>query len=450
MSVEHLNAWSIESTCLGVDADGMGIRVVRAVRRGPWRRWVPVDPAAAQAEGRRHPIPIAAGLSPRECLTRWVTVPLAVAHKARRVLPSLLDVDLPFPLEGCEWGVAAWERGESQTHRGLAVAARRVDVTRRIEELKQAGFEPDLLDAESLALWTQAATECGPASGWRIVAHLGSDRLTCVMGRDARWFSAYVTQQPEGGILINGLKSVLGDSGEPVEWIWTGPGLAPGGALRPARPVLEAVFPGRSREVEQPAYFLARALAFRALSPSRYPCNLRAGGLMSEPHRRRHHRRRLRAALGLAAGAALLFAANGYWRLGMVRADQALQRRITAEAGELVGRSVAREKGQEIRLAERAIQSRRESEAYFDRAFQPGATEALQGFLKASGAGEVAIEEAVWEGDALTVRGVAPDAEACERWVRALREAGFPGSWERREGGGSGRLAFLFKGEPRP
>ena len=33
--------------------------------------------------------------------SRWLTAPYARPAKARRVFPSLLDIQLPFPLEGC-------------------------------------------------------------------------------------------------------------------------------------------------------------------------------------------------------------------------------------------------------------------------------------------------------------------------------------------------------------
>ncbi len=449
MNPDLLRAWAVSRVCLGVDAGGRTTRVVRAVRRGPWRAWAPMDlPAAVQAATARRGAPaVASGLSPRECLARWVEVPLADRGKARRVLPSLLDVDLPFPLETCEWGIAALERRTPTACRGLAVAARREDLVRRIDELKTAGFDPDLLDSEALALWTQARQECGTASGLRIVAQVGEERLTCVAGRKAEWLSAYATLQPRGGALVNWVKSLLSGPAESVEWVWCGSGLRSQGEMGACRSDLEAQFPGPSREVEHPEYFLARAYAFRALAPDALPCNLRSGVLTAGRHLRRQTRRRLRLWAASGGLALLLMALNLAWRSEMKGANDALQRRITAEAASLAGRPLTREKGVEVRVAERAIQARGPAYLPFERALSPSILKSVELLLDLAAAQSIQIEEANLEGNKPTVLGLGPDWETCEQFARRLTAAGFPGRLERRDGAPSGRVGFQIKPE---
>jgi len=449
MNPEILRAWAVSRICLGVDAGGREIRVVRAVRRGPWRVWAPMElSSAVQAAGAARGAPaVAAGLSPRECLARWVEVPLADRGKARRVLPSLLDVDLPFPLETCEWGVAAMERATPITCRGLALAARREDITRRIDDLKAAGFDPDILDSEALALWTQARQECGPATAWRMVAQAGDDRLTCVVGHGTAWVAAYTTLQPQSGALVNWLKSVLPVPNEAVEWIWCGSGLRGQGGTGACRPDLEARFPGPSREVDRPEYFLARAYAFRALAPDALPCNLRSGVLTAVRHQRRHERRRLQLWLALGVVALLWVVLNLVWRHEINGVNDALQHRITSEAGVLAGRPLTREKGMEVRMAERAVQARGPAYLPFERALAPPILGSLSTLLQLAGAQSIQIEELNLEGKVVTLTGSGPDWETCEKFAQRLVEAGYRNHIERRDAAPAGRVGFLLKPE---
>lgn len=445
MNPESTQAWAVGHVCLGVDAGERDVRVVRAVCWGPWRSWAPVERSAA---GRMAgTLPVAAGLSTRECLARWIEVPLAQRAKARRVLPSLLDVDLPFPLESCEWGLAALDRTAAKTCRGLAVAARREDLVRRIQDLQAAGLDPDILDSEALAIWTQARQECGVPGAWRIVAQAGADRLTCVVGRNENWVAAFSTLQPQSGALVNWLKSVLPDPADALEWIWAGGGLRDPAGVGRCRGDLEARFSGLSREVERPEYFLARALAFRALSPAALPCNLRSGELTSARHRRRHALRALRGWLTLGLAAGLLVGLNGAWRHEIEAANAALQSRIIREAGALAGRSLAREKGVEVRLAERAVQARAADYLPFERALAAPVLVSVKTVLDLAGALSIQLETAQVEGTAVTLAGSGPDWGACEQFSRRLAEAGFRGRLERRDPSPAGRVGFHIKPE---
>lgn len=82
----------------GVDLVADRLLVVPAVRRGRSGHWE--NPISSAPTGWRPPrdAVVVGCLLQRESFTRWLTVPLAAAAKARRVLPSLLDIELPFSL----------------------------------------------------------------------------------------------------------------------------------------------------------------------------------------------------------------------------------------------------------------------------------------------------------------------------------------------------------------
>ncbi len=82
------------SVAFGIDFSASKSVIVRAVGRGRRVRFEALPALPEQVE-------CAAALPTYECFARRIVAPLASAEKARKVLPSLLDVQLPFPIEKC-------------------------------------------------------------------------------------------------------------------------------------------------------------------------------------------------------------------------------------------------------------------------------------------------------------------------------------------------------------
>ena len=86
-----------------------------------------------------------------QTVVRCLRAPFASPRKAAKVWASLLDVDLPFPVESaaCFYGAPRLDHGSTVA---VAAAIRKSDLAALGEACRAAGFEPTHCDAEALAL----------------------------------------------------------------------------------------------------------------------------------------------------------------------------------------------------------------------------------------------------------------------------------------------------------
>jgi hypothetical protein len=438
-------AWG--GRCFGVDLDGDRIYAVKALRRYGRIRCQAVewrDPQV-QAECRRARSATAGLLLQRESLLRWVPAQFNRLGKARRIFPSLLDIQLPFPLEECEFLFPVAQRVPGGGVRGLAVLARRPDIEQRLAALQAKDVDPLFLDQESLALWEQslrAAPPDGSGVALRVVVYLGSERVTVVAGRGrdvagATSMGAWQVEQ-----VLRFVRALLAaESTAAISWFWAGPRASDRALIDAAQEALARELTCTFTVHADPAHFLARAAAIRALGRTAAPCNLRRGARL-HPRLLGLRRRQSMKLAGacLAAGLALCALQVG-WRASLERQLAALQSRINAGAAEIVGAATL-QRGLEVLQVGRALEARAPAYAPFLRATEPSLTVKLQNLLQAAQELALDLETLDVREDAVAARGTAGDWERCEQWVRRLTDLGYRARAERLEGGTEGRLRF--------
>ncbi|MCX7010462.1 MAG: hypothetical protein NTY53_25005, partial [Kiritimatiellaeota bacterium] len=225
---------------------------------------------------------LAAALPATEGFARWIETPLIAADKTLKVLPALLDVQLPFPLETCLYDFCNLHAGAGKNFRAFACAARRTDVEARLAQHRVLGLDPALLTHEGLVLWRQALAEIPlMPKALRVVAYLGDGRTTLAVGSGADGgelislhgirLGADELAPPDAPAVrqwagrVNQLLHALpaGADGEPVQWLWCGPGAEAAAPLEAALAQGDRV---RFKQLAEPALFLARALALAALA----------------------------------------------------------------------------------------------------------------------------------------------------------------------------------------
>ncbi len=460
------------STSYGVDAGEGFTAVVRAVRstRGSVFTTVcegrgPADDArvrSAAAElalaGSQRTAVTAAAMPARESVVRRIDVPLPSIARARRVLPSLLDVQLPFRLEDCASAYPDLRRLPGGRVRALAVAAPREAVARRLDALREAGFDPMILDAEAPALWDRALAEHRPAGdNVRVVAHAAPDRLVLAVGRGTELETVITLREPlrapvqEDGAgawsaALQRARQALG-RGDAAEWIWTGPLAKESGDVLDAFERDLSAGPGVTWiRSDSPGTFLARALAARAIDGTAADCNLRTG----------EHEHAGLSAWGASSGrrAAILCIVAGLalavFQIALVAwiddRGAAVQTRLEQEASR-IGRLSRVQRGQEVRMAKEAVQKRMAALAPVTRMFQPSVTPRLAGILRVAAASGVTIEVVELSDAAVKVEGTSPNRDACSRIDDFLRLQGYKTQVRRREAGEDGRVPFAVQGD---
>jgi len=456
-------------TAYGIDWSDDCLTIVRQSRGAPpetlFARPPDADPAALAdlagqitAEVARGRAVSAAAMPAAESFTRWLQTPLRSVAKARKVLPSLLDIQLPFPLESCVCQfLECRPSAAGGAIEALAVAARGAHLEAWLDRLRALGLDPVVLDHEALALWTQSRAEApGEAGVPRIVALLAGRHAVLAVGQGDDYRGALGVRLESGaagprqlaGRVSQFLRAQLPPADErPFEWYWVGAGAEDKTVLAAWLAALDE--PGRYAFARhaQPAAFLARALAARALEPGLFRCNLRAGGAAEHPQtRRRDARRQIRAAVSALLAGLFLCAISVGWRAWLAWRTDAAQAQLSGLAARLTGMPRV-PRGQEVMLVGRALDENATRLQPFLDALRPGAEELLYALAGAAASNRLFVEELALLGGRLTVRGSAPDWERAEALVACAREQGWRVELERQEAGADERVPFVVKGE---
>lgn len=438
------------SVARGVDLSGGRAITVEAKRR---RRGALFRSAEATSAA-----PCAAALPIHAAFLRRLATPLQSMDKARRVLPSMLDIELPFPLESCAHAFLDLARTPQGNVETLAVAARMEDVAAHLERQRAAGFNPTTIEHEAVALWRQSVEEAPIAhSQRRILIYLSEDRIGLVSGGGSGLETAtglrlgaheLLDPQSSGARRLALWCRTQREKHPDDIWhlAWCGPG-----ADRPElRAALAAILTGgaelKNITHREPAAFLARGLAAGLVSGASAEGNLRQGAL-AHPDIAAASRRQSRGRwIGLGAAALLLIAVNLAWMHHLTRARDQWQERLYAEA-RLVAGTDRLPRGQELLTAERALESQAAGWTLFQHAMEPGAQVVLAQLLRAATPYDMTFHNLIIRPQSLVIHGTAGDWSHGERLSAALAGNGWKTQLERSDAGADERVHFTLKGD---
>ena len=460
------------NTCYGLDLSASRLVVVKSTRRGgrvessvvcdqpPGA--VPADVLEAiKGDVAKGQAATAACMPSSESFVRWLQTPLASRAKARKIAPSLLDIQLPFPLEECAHDIVRFREADDGKFDVLAVAARTQDIAARLAAFGQAGIEPMKLDHEALALWSQGLREI-PAerNALRVIAFTGGAHSTLVVGRGADFASAYSIRAGAAELgAANSeaarrfiqraqqlLRAQAPEAGAPpVQWVWVGApvSISFARALEEGlQPLGEINFPA----ARDPGRFLARAVAEGVLDGGSLSCNFRRGELVHPEETRHRGRQKSRAAAALLAAGLLLCGLNAGWRIFLARQKDAAEQQMTAIARQL-SQTDRIPRGQEVLVAERAAREQTPLVAPFVQAFEPSLTALIGGIVELAQKQAMAIEHLSLKSDAVIIRGAAGEWSRCELLAGLLRERGFATDIQRQDAGADERVHFTIKAQ---
>ena len=451
--------------CYGIDPEGPDHGIVRAVQsrgRVSCSTVDSSDPLFRQDVARG--VPCATCLSSRESFARWIEAPFSSPAKAAKVFPTLLDIQLPFPLESCSYAFLSPTRTDRKTTRALAVAARLSDIEKSIEPFKTRGTDPAVLDQEALALWTQSVREIPPAAGKeparRLLVHLGLDHATLVIGRGATFLNAHPMKTASADQIGRLLRAHLaGESpapaGEPAarrtdaastQWVWAGTGAADPQAVAALHSALAAAWPGTSQIHAEPATFLARAIAVRALLPGPLRCNLRAGPLVHPLIARRTRGQTVKAALLCLAAGLFLCAANVSYQVLIQRKEARIDQALVALRDRVAGFRVGAAKGEQARrIVQEAVTKREAALRPFRRAFEPSLGRVVLGLLEAGARQRLRFDVMSLSREDVTLGGAGPAWNSAEPLIPLLLKEGYKvGPLKRKDALDDGRIPFTI------
>ncbi len=437
-------------TVIGV-ALGNGGRVaaVRGERRGRRVLCMAVDrdeAAKMVSEG----VPCVGHMSARQTIARWFEAPFESKWKARRVIPTLVDIHLPFALEDSCHVVIPGRKGLSGRCRYLAIAARVMDIRRRIEELAAAGFEPAVLDHEGLSLWSHSIAERKPSSNGvvRIVVNADGDSSALAFGTPSEFLSVHSwrTSDPASAArIVRACRMALSASDLKAEWAWCGPDVADAAFVEKAREALAGEWSGSYFVHDDPAFFLSRALASRSLSDGPFRCNLRVGPFVHEVIAARERRVTARSAVALCGVSLFLLGAALCARLLVSRAEAELDRTFSAIASDAAGFPVVGRGQHALKIVEDSLTRRQHEWLPFVNRAGPSLLDLLGPITREASSNSLQIVSLNLDRTKISMSGIGRDWLGCERMAAFLRDLGYQPRLDRKDAGADGLVPFAIE-----
>lgn len=446
----HVDLPSVQ-TAYGVDVSDRFVSVARVARTrsglryetllsvtttDPVREMLPVlrELQGDFSEGRGvmvAALPVSAGS------TRWLTAPFASTAKARRVLPALLDIELPLPLESCVSGFLDLHVVDGKTE-ALAIAAPRTTIEKRLTQLQEWKIDPHVLDHEGLALWKHhCRLRPGTVKGLHVLVYLGVDRTVWCAGEGEMFLTAQANQIGRERLSsddsaaeawcdrgLRFLRSCPGTAASqsiPVHWV--GPGAADKSLLTNLQAGLMDL-PVAHYLHEQPDVFLASALAANLVTGGQDSINFRTG---ADAHpvvlqlRRRCFRR---MAIAMVAAAFVLAVLNLAVVWGIQSRFAAADARIGLLAREITGLSNLPRR-QEVILAQRSMEAKAEALEPIRAHFEAPVGMDLNGVLANAKENDWIIQSLQLTPRTVQIRGSAPSQSLIRSFEASLRQSGW-------------------------
>ena len=456
------------SIAYGIDYAGSDCTIVRAKKRGRTAGFETLvagkpasDPAVASAlsaiaaEQQQGRAIVAAAAPTQDSVIRLLQTPFPSLTKARAVLPSLLDVQLPFPLEqcACHFILAPGSRGEPIRATAVAIPSERLGEW--IDQLRRAGTDPDIIDAEAIALWRYARQQyVSESSRGHAIVYLGHDRTAVVYGRGdepSASFGARTGWRDDAGSapldkLTVRIRQFLagavgtGSNTDP-DFIVCGPRARHGAAGLMERLEIPT---DRYRLTEHAESWYARALATAALHPDPWSVNLRTGSL-EHPNQTRRGQRSDRTRHLVLRLAAIVLIAVSLGVSALVRRHHAdLQLRVQSAARALTGAPMI-PRGQELFLVDQFIASAAEQFLPYQRWLEPTAYPRFADLLTSAHQAQQRLETVSVRADTVLVRGSGVDWNDPDRLALPMQRDGWVVEIERAEAGRDERVHYTVR-----
>jgi len=456
-------------TAYGAETSPGRIVWVRALRRGVPQILLVSDPDSDEArrllqsvtrEVEKGAAILALSAPASQTVIRPLRAPFASVKKAGKVWASLLDVELPFPVESalCRYSEARVENGGTTA---IAAAIRRSDLDAFDDAAQASGFSFTHCDAEALALWSQQGVEAPPVRNElpRAVVWLGHDHVTISRGRGTTFMAAHVlrsspmAESEEGQrafetLWATRMRQILfahlteSEATEMDLW-WAGPGAEDEKRVARLRQALPSDIPLRQETHRQPTSFLARALAHRAMDGN--GVNFKSGERMHPAVRRKQTQGLKRAYVAVVAAASLVLLLNGAESMLRTHHIVSVQRQLTEAAQSITGQPVPH--GQETLLVERAISRRDEETQPFRNALDADGVEGrFAHVLEEATALDIEISRLSLSPLVLSINGSATSIQAIEGLAERLRAKDWTVQSDTPGQTPEGRQRFILKG----
>ena len=428
--VKSSSSWP--KVCYGIDLSSSESVVVRAEKkRGKvsWNRAEINNTTLAKAVGDQAVSAVC--LSARDSLTRRLEAPFSSRSKALRVFPTLLDIQLPFSIEDCQYNFFDYRKTDSGTMEALAVAATKENINSKIVSVKEIGFDTEIIDIEGLATWSQILKETSlQDSGYendlmRAVLILNGDLSSLTIGRGEYFLNSYGLRSTDVKRVIRQVKAHLLKSDEKVLWFIAGADATDSDLTSHWKQELSSLSYQNVEVVEDPTSFLARAVAIRSLSGESLCCNLRSGKITHPRIVSHGYKYQFKFAMLLLVTGIFLCAGNIMMQRIVADRNKMVNERFKESVDSLAGYHVTALGADAFSIVEDSIATRKADLTPFIQMFSPSLLDVVADILEVAKKNDLQYESFSLNHKEIFVSGTSGDFDASQELVETLVQAGY-------------------------
>lgn len=466
--------------CYGIDYNADVINIVKAERNG---RKVSVQTISYDekelAKGVVCGAAVAAGIPVGQAIATTISAPFNSISKARRVFPTLLDIQLPFPLEDCLYNFTETQNASSQRSNSkdkssnedsytdtrisksietLAIAARRTDIEKRLTVLADKGIDPHVLDYEGIALWTQLLHEFPNQkessikdAPFKIVVFLRGKECIITIGRGNTFLNAHKFKTENSANLdrylqvqFNKLKESESNCRPEIEWFWAGSTNVIDPNSSNLKSHISKRWVGKSTTVDDPETFLARAYAIRVLLPGPRRTNLRTDNLTHKDAILHQHNTNNRTVLIYLLAGLILCCASAAWMYYTTIQHNDFKKQYNNRITRILGYTPTARGKDLLRIAEDELQTITDQQKPLTEMFQPSLLIPIQKTVTTANHHDIKIEQFKLDRQQMQIKGTSPNLENIKSLQSALNSIGYPLDLNTQTAQKSGNQIFIL------
>lgn len=450
--VKSASGWP--RACYGVDLSNSEPMVVLAEKKHGkvvWRKVTINNTTLAKAVDTQT---VTSGcVSARDSLTRRLEAPFSSRSKVVRVLPTLLDIQLPFSLEDCQYEFLDFRKTDFGTMESLAVAATKDNINKKIESIKKVGFDPEIIDIEGLAVWSQIQHEffggqTSDIDSLTAVLILNGELSSLTIGRGRRFLNSYGLNANDTKRVLRLVKAYLLNQGERISWFIAGNGATDKDLVSHWQRTLSEQSYREVEVVDDPESFLARALAVRALCVEYLHCNLRNGNLTHNRIYSYGSGVKLKLAVLLGVVGALLCLGNIVLQHNISTRNDEIKKEFKGMVDSLTGYHVAAMGKAAVKIANDSIVERKAGLKPFLQAFKPSLLNVITDIADVAKNNNLQCNNLLLDFERISISGMAEEFKASDELVKVAVRAGYVVSNKRGSAIANNKIPFTITTEP--
>ncbi len=411
--------------CYGINLNGDSPVIVYAWKKRGKIMWRPVESGEA---GFSTIIPdnavCSVCLSARNSLTRRLEAPFTARRKAKKILPTLLDIQLPFSIETCAYDFLDYKKKPDGTMDILAVAATNENIAGKINEAQKYGIDPEIIDVEGLAVWSQILRETELNDSIKVVVVLEGQSSSLTIGRGSDFVNSYGLNAADVSRALRLLKAYASDA-KNIVWYFAGSMVNDENIISLWKSKLMESGYTNIKIINQPELFIARALAIRPLANDRMFNNMRRGGNLHPKIKKHNDVNKIRLSAFLFITGLIILAGAVVLRNQAEQKKVSLSKTASTLVDSLAGYHVAARGSNAVTVVENSIAKQKSELRPFLFAFAPSLLETISKISAIADKNNISIEEISLEYNKCSINGLASDYNGINKIAALLRENGF-------------------------